>query len=258
LEGPHSGFATEEYRQLSTFFTLIDKDGDRVLSKSEVQAAAGALGLTATQRDLTNVMLKVDADKSDTLNLQEFLLLVKSMLQGNAGEKRAHEAILKAANSLSTGASLLEGPHSGFATEEITQFSTYFTAVDKDGDQVLSKSELQAAAKSLGLTAAQSNLNDVMLTADADKSDTLSFQEFLMLMKSTLNSTTADSDVQEAFAVYDRDGNGKIDATELSLAEAALGSPITQEEVSEMILGADDDLDGHINFEEFPGMLLAK
>ena len=37
--------------------------------------------------------------------------------------------------------------------QEITQFSTYFTAVDKDGDQVLSKSELQAAAKSLGLTA---------------------------------------------------------------------------------------------------------
>ena len=37
-----------------------------------------------------------------------------------------------------------------------------------------------------------------MLTADADKSDTLSFQEFLMLMKSTLNSTTADSDVQDA------------------------------------------------------------
>ena len=45
--------------------------------------------------------------------------------------------------------------------------------------------------------AAQSNLNDVMLTADADKSDTLSFQEFLMLMKSMLKSTTAESDIQD-------------------------------------------------------------
>ena len=46
---PRTGFnCPEEYRPLSTFFTLIDKDGDRVLSKSEVQAAAGSLGLTAT------------------------------------------------------------------------------------------------------------------------------------------------------------------------------------------------------------------
>ena len=39
----------------------------------------------ATQRDLTNVMLKVDADKSDTLNLQEFFFAGEI---NAAGERR--------------------------------------------------------------------------------------------------------------------------------------------------------------------------
>ncbi len=52
--------------------------------------------------------------------------------------------------------------------------------------------------------AAQSNLADVMLTADADKSDTLSFQEFLTLMKSMLKSTTAESDIQDTGSDRDR------------------------------------------------------
>ena len=62
----------------------------------------------------------------------------------------------------------------------------------------------------------------------------------------------------EAFKVFDRDGNGLISAAELRHVMTNLGEKLTDEEVDEMIREADIDGDGHINYEEFVRMMMAR
>lgn len=53
-----------------------------------------------------------------------------------------------------------------------------------------------------------------------------------------------------AFNLFDRDGNGYITATELAVAMATMGQPLTCEELTEMIKEADSNGDGMISFDE--------
>ena len=56
---------------------------------------------------------------------------------------------------------------------------------------------------------------------------------------------------QEAFKVFDKDGNGFISAAELRHVMTNLGEKLTEDEVDEMIKEADFDGDGQVNYDEF-------
>ena len=79
-----------------------------------------------------------------------------------------------------------------------------------------------------------------------------------MMMKLKVQDQNQEEDIREAFKVFDRDGNGLISAAELRHVMTNLGEKLTDEEVDEMIKEADIDGDGHINYEEFVRMMMAK
>ena len=93
---------------------------------------------------------------------------------------------------------------------------------------------------------------------DADGNGTIDFPEFLSLMARKMKDTDTEEELVEAFKVFDRDGNGLISAAELRHVMTNLGEKLTDEEVDEMIREADVDGDGHINYEEFVRMMMAK
>ena len=93
---------------------------------------------------------------------------------------------------------------------------------------------------------------------DADGNGTIDFPEFLSLMARKMKDTDTEEELIEAFKVFDRDGNGLISAAELRHVMTNLGEKLTDEEVDEMIREADLDGDGHINYEEFVRMMMAK
>ena len=57
--------------------------------------------------------------------------------------------------------------------------------------------------------------------------------------------------MRRAFASFDRDGDGTIDARELGTVMRQLGQKVTQQELLDMINEFDTDGDGIIDFEEF-------
>ena len=73
-----------------------------------------------------------------------------------------------------------------------------------------------------------------------------------------MKDTDSEEELQEAFKVFDKDGNGTISAAELRHVMTNLGEKLTDEEVDEMIREADVDGDGKINYEEFVKMMMAK
>ncbi|ORZ01536.1 hypothetical protein BCR43DRAFT_181949 [Syncephalastrum racemosum] len=101
---------------------------------------------------------------------------------------------------------------------------------------------------------AYSQINEV----DSDGNGTIDFSEFLTMLARKMKDTDSQEEIQEAFKVFDKDGNGYISAAELRHVMTSLGEKLSEEEVDEMIREADIDQDGQINYEEFVKMMMSK
>ena len=80
-------------------------------------------------------------------------------------------------------------------------------------------------------------------------SGTIDFPEFLALMTIKINSDDTEDEINEAFRVFDKEGNGFISSAELRHIMTHFGEKLTHGEVDEMIREADLAGDGQINYE---------
>jgi len=105
---------------------------------------------------------------------------------------------------------------------------------------------------------------------DMDGSGLLNFPEFLAMMGYKAEAENAEDEIREAFQVFDGDGNGFINRSELACVMSNLGETLKPEEIQgirdgqgwafsskAMIDEADLDGDGQINYEEFYAMMNA-
>jgi calmodulin len=68
-------------------------------------------------------------------------------------------------------------------------------------------------------------------------------------------STHDEQEAKELFSLFDRDGNGKIDARELGTLIRSLGENPTETEVQAMIKSVDDNHNGVLEFHEFRNLM---
>lgn len=79
---------------------------------------------------------------------------------------------------------------------------------------------------------------------------TIEFPEFVAMMaKKQQDGGDQEEDLREAFKVFDKDGNGQISQSELKQVMLSLGENLTEDEIEEMVLEADIDGDGQVNYE---------
>lgn len=69
------------------------------------------------------------------------------------------------------------------------------------------------------------------------------------MSKKLSDNIEPEKDLMEAFRVFDCDGNGYISESELRKVMSSLGEALTDSEIDQMILEADMDGDGQINYE---------
>ena len=87
----------------------------------------------------------------------------------------------------------------------------------------------------------------------------LDFESFLNIVASReFDDEDHEGALKEAFRMFDRDGNGYIDAEELRICMINLGEKLTLEEVEEMIREVDVDFDGRMNYEGIKLVLLSR
>jgi calmodulin len=64
-----------------------------------------------------------------------------------------------------------------------------------------------------------------------------------------LQETEPEEQLREAFKVFDKDGNGKLNANELKQSMTNLGERLSKEDIEYMIKMADVTGDGNVNYE---------
>jgi len=126
-----------------------------------------------------------------------------------------------------------------------------FNAADTDGNGSLSHDELRDLLRSLGLQMVDDeNLNKWINDIDGNNDGEIDMIEFqLIFEKIKLSSNcTFDKLLRETFDMYDADGSGDIDQSELKTLMAQLGFDLSDEELSNMVAEVDVDGNGEIDF----------
>uniref|UniRef100_A0A5B7ATE9 Putative calcium-binding allergen Bet v 3-like n=1 Tax=Davidia involucrata TaxID=16924 RepID=A0A5B7ATE9_DAVIN len=143
-----------------------------------------------------------------------------------------------------------------------------FDLFDKNNDSMITVEELCQALNLLGLDADPSELDLMVRSYIKQGNIGLKFEDFEALHRS-LNDTffnngevqlvekEEESDLTEAFKVFDEDGDGYISARELQVVLGKLGFPEGREmdRVEKMISSVDRNHDGRVDFFEFKDMM---
>jgi calcium-dependent protein kinase len=130
--------------------------------------------------------------------------------------------------------------------EELTMMQADFKLLDKNNDGTLTIQEIVEGMKKKGIT----GIDEALLRRlDTDKSGCIDYSEFLAASLSMRTNWQKDQ-LWAAFRIFDKDGNGTIDSSELA---QVVGK--TAPAIGKLMKEADTNKDGVIDFEEFSAMM---
>ena len=129
---------------------------------------------------------------------------------------------------------------------------------DNNQDGTITREKLENLMRKLNQTVTEDDLKDMISVVDTKGDGKINFEEFVAMMEKRKDEADTEQEIINAFRVFDKDGNGLISKAELTNIMSILGDTLTNEEIEEMIIEADVDGDGFINYEEFVRMMMAK
>jgi len=139
---------------------------------------------------------------------------------------------------------------------EIMTYQDAFNVFDKDRSGSICARELKSALTVIGQHPSDDDVSRLLDDADMDGDGEIQFPEFLILLvRKKIMQTDPETEVKEAFKVFDKDGDGFISPEELKLVMKNLGEDMTNLQVKEMIEQVDADGDGQISLDEFKMMM---
>ena len=139
---------------------------------------------------------------------------------------------------------------------QIEEFRDAFRVFDSDGSGNIDKQELKRLMASVGQIPDDDELNEMVRIADADGSGEVDFYEFVALMAHKMADPSNTDAVSAAFQLFDNDGDGKLNATELRNIMMNVGEPATWEDINALLTQVDVNSDGVIDLGEFTQMVL--
>ena len=236
---------TDEIREKFMVFAVCDDNNDGTINMNELEAVMKYMGQNPTKKELQEIMTKMDTDKSGTLEFKEFLELMKSI---------KNEEPLPFDPTLNTD---------NLTPDEKEVIKEKFLLFDEDGSGSISKEELGAAMRYMGLNPTEAEVQTMLDSLDEDGTCQLEFPEFLKLMSQIKNhdplsfdltgqlTTKQIAEIQEKFLQFDDDQDGVIDKSELGAILRYMGQTPTDLELEDILLKLDEDGTNVLEFPEF-------
>ena len=139
--------------------------------------------------------------------------------------------------------------------EKIAAFRCAFELFDKDRDGIISIKDLANVMSYLGEKPQEKELKELLKQVDTDDSGEVEFNEFLQLMNDKMNEIDPETQMMEAFKIFDKDANGFVSKFDMKDVMHFLGEDLTPEELDEVIKDWEEDGDGQLNYEEFKALM---
>ncbi|KRZ75908.1 Troponin C, isoform 2 [Trichinella papuae] len=148
---------------------------------------------------------------------------------------------------------------SQLSNEQIEQFRKYFNMFDKEKKGYIHTSQVGQILRTMGQAFEDRDLKQLIKEFDTDGSGEIEFEEFAALVARFVmqedDSANMEEELREAFRLYDKEGNGYINVSDLRDILRALDENITEDELDEMIAEIDTDGSGTVDFDEFMEMM---
>ena len=146
----------------------------------------------------------------------------------------------------------------GLTADEIEEIKEAFDIFDVDRSGAISVQELLNAMKSLGFDTKNPAIYQMISDMDEDGNGEIDFEEFLDMMTARISDRNTKEDLERVFKLFDDKRTGEITVDNLRRVAKELGEDIPEEELKEIILRADLDGDGKLNFEDFYAVITKK
>merc|ERR1712139_113165 len=139
--------------------------------------------------------------------------------------------------------------------KEKQEIKEAFDLFDTDGSGDIDIKELTIAMKALGCEPKPGEIEKLIGDVDDDGSGEIGFPEFLRMMTHKILNKDPKDDMLKAFRLFDDDQTGAVTFKNLKRVAKETNQTLTDDELQEMLDGADKDGDGVLNEEEFLAMM---
>uniref|UniRef100_A0A1I7XB07 Troponin C n=1 Tax=Heterorhabditis bacteriophora TaxID=37862 RepID=A0A1I7XB07_HETBA len=113
--------------------------------------------------------------------------------------------------------------------------------------------------RTMGQAFEERDLKQLIKEFDTDGSGEIEFEEFAAMVANFVvngeDNEGLEEELREAFRLYDKEGNGYINVSDLRDILRALDDNVSEEELDEMIAEIDADGSGTVDFDEFMEMM---
>ncbi|XP_067682711.1 uncharacterized protein [Haliotis asinina] len=212
-----SQFTEEQLSEFREAFSLYDRDGDGCITSKDLGVTIRSLGGAITDAELQVMIDEVDQTKKGLLNFPDFLTYMARALQGLESEEELLDA---------------------------------FAVFDKDQNGYISAAELRHVMTSLGERLTDNEVEEMIREADMDGNGMIAYKG-----EGANLSEKQRAEYQEAFSLFDKDGDGTITTVELGDVIRSLGGEVTESQLAEIVKEVDTNKNGRIEFSEFAAMM---
>jgi calcium-dependent protein kinase len=144
--------------------------------------------------------------------------------------------------------------------EHINKLREVFEALDEDGVGVLTPAKLKEGLTKLHADHGESleELKEILERVNAGHHDEIDYTEFIAAMMDRKTYLQRDA-CWQAFRVYDKNGDGKIDISELEAVFScgSVENAMGKDAIDKLMKDADTNGDGELDFEEFMAMMIS-
>ncbi|CAK9093025.1 unnamed protein product [Durusdinium trenchii] len=221
-------FEVHRAQQIKAQFNQLDEDGSGAIDKGELRRLLWDTGYSVNRDTLDEIFDEVDKDKSGSVELKEFELVLK-IVYDRFGFSRSEVKAEAAGQMLGKGPKRVEsGIH-------WTAFYTLFDRYDADLSGELSADELAGALGWCGHPTSIAEARDIIERYLEKSIQSISRPEFLRIMR-----CVAEEEIEEfraLFAAMDDDDSGYLDMHELAELFFKLGYTIHSSVIEEAVHG---------------------
>ncbi|XP_048732605.1 uncharacterized protein LOC125649266 [Ostrea edulis] len=259
----------EEIKLYQQVFRRFDKDKNGTISVENLGKVMQAIGQDVTQEDVRSMIQDYDKSANGFISYLDFMTMMAK--RGDQTEIITEEELTEVFNVFDMDGcgtitsndlrEAMEALGNGITEEEaeeliqkadkdedglvnISEFQAAFEMLDIKGTGKISIAQLPNTIRCLDPTAKHADINNMKKLLDKDGE--FGFEDFVNVLAVRMRQADIEEELQRAFRIFDKDGDGFITVQELRFLMTNLGEKYKEEEVIEMIQVADIDKKGKV------------